>query len=141
MLEVVIFLAIISLVLLFLRAGRQNTVVYRRKTASPDSGYSISDHSAAAGSPVSSDFYSDNGASAGYTGQEALAFGGGEYGGGGAGDSYDIAAGDSFGVDQNIYDTVGGDFGSTDCDSGTNDSGSDDSCSDSSGDSSSCSND
>lgn len=138
MLDIVIMLVIIALVLLFLRAGRQNTIVYRKKVAPPDRdrGYPIDDHPSA-----SSSFFTDNEPRTGHGISEPLAFGGGEFGGGGAGDSYNIAPGDPASNESGISDTFGAglngyDFnGSSDSasndydsyDSGSNDSGSSDS--------------
>lgn len=142
MLEVVVVLAIIALVLLFLRAGRQNTIVYRKKVAPADREYSIRDHPGAFDQSAASNYYTDNAPSSDHTFQDALAFQGGEFGGGGAGDSYDIGTVDPMGnafadFDMNTGEisnsyTEGGDFSSDD--SGTSDSGSSDSGSDSSGD-------
>lgn len=144
MLEVVIVLVIIALVLLFLRAGRQNTIVYRKKVAPPDRGYSIRDYRGAFGQSATSDYHPDNTSSPDHTFQEALVFGGGEFGGAGAGDSYDNGPVDPTGSDFANFDTSAGDF-SNSCtessDSGTNDSGSSDSSSDSSGDNSAFSTD
>ena len=147
MLEIVIMLVIIALVLLFLRAGRQNTIVYRKKVAQPDRdrGYSIDDQPSA-----SSSYYTDNESRTGHGISEPLAFGGGEFGGGGAGDSYNIAAGDPAGNGSSISDAFGSDLNgfyfngssdsaSNDCDSydpGSTDSDSSDSSSDSGSDSS-----
>lgn len=141
MLEVVILLVIIALVLLFLRAGRQNTIVYRKKVAPPDRGYSVRDHPSTFNPPVSSD-YVDNEPGTGHSVHETLAFGGGEFGGGGAGDSYGMASTEPFGGDSEIFGPADDDFNSNEsdfnsCDSGTGDSGGNDSCSDSSNDSSS----
>lgn len=142
MLEVVVVLAIIALVLLFLRAGRQNTIVYRKKVAPTDREYSIRDHPGAFDQSAASDHYTDNASASGQPFQEALAFGGGEFGGAGAGDSYDIGPTDPMGNDPVNFDMTAGDF-SNSCteggdlnssDSGTSDSGGSDSCSDSSGD-------
>ena len=135
MLEFVVVLVIIALVLLFLRAGRQNTVVYRKKVASSDRGHSVRDHPGAFGQSATSDFYPDNTSPSNHTFQEALAFGGGDFGGAGAGDSYDIGPNDALTNDFVNFDTgagnfpdscaEGGDF--TGNDSGTIDSGSSDS--------------
>ncbi|MET7257972.1 hypothetical protein [Dyadobacter fermentans] len=142
MLEVVVVLVIIALVLLFLRAGRQNTIVYRKKVAPTDRGYSIRDHPRAFGQSTTSDYYPDNTSPSDHTFQEALAFGGGDFGGAGGGDSYDISPNDPMNNDFVSFDATAGDF-SDSCaedsdfsssDSGMNDSGSSDSCSDSSGD-------
>ena len=149
MLEVVIVLVIIALVLLFLRAGRQNTIVYRKKVAPPDRGYSIRDYRGAFGQSATSDYHPDNTSSPDHTFQEAPAFGGGEFGGAGAGDSYDNGPVDPTGSDFANFDTSAGDFPDScaegsdfTCDDfGTNDSGSGESCSDSSGDNSAFSTD
>lgn len=149
MLEIVIMLVIIALVLLFLRAGRQNTIVYRKKVAPPDRGYSIGDH------PSASSGYTDNEPPTGHGTSEQFAFGGGEFGGGGAGDTYQIAANDPVGNESGILETFGSDLNgfdfngssdstSNDCDSydsggtdfGSSDSGSSDCSSDSGSDSS-----
>ena len=140
MLEVVILLVIIALVLLFLRAGRQNTIVYRKKVAPADRGYSIRDHPSVFSPPASSN-YVDNDPGTGHSAPETLAFGGGEFGGGGAGDSYGMASTEPFGSDWDNLGSADGDFSSNEsdfnsCDSGTGDS-TNDSCSDSSNDSSS----
>lgn len=140
MLEIVVILVIIALVLLFLRAGRQNTIVYRKKVASPERGYSIRDHPDAFGQSATPDYYADNTPPPAHAFQETLAFGGGEFGGSGAGDSCDVGPTDSGGNDFNNFDVVGTDFSDTSSgdsacdDSGPSDSGSSDSCSDSSSD-------
>ncbi|SEI58616.1 hypothetical protein SAMN05216327_102600 [Dyadobacter sp. SG02] len=146
MLEAVVALVIIALILLFLRAGRQNTIVYRKRVAPPDRICSINDHPSAFGPPASSDYHAERETGAGYTMHEALAFEGGEFGGGGAGDSYDTGASDPAGSEVNSFGTCESDIVSNNsdfnsCDSGTNDSGSSDSYSDSSSDNSSFSND
>jgi hypothetical protein len=149
MLEVVVMLVIIALVLLFLRAGRQNTVVYRKKVAPPDRGYSVRDNPGAFSQSATSDYYPDNTSSSGNTFQDTFVFGGGEFGGAGAGDSYDNGPVDPTGSDFANFDTCAGelpdscaegsDFSSNDF--GTNDSGSSNSCSDASGDNSAFSTD
>lgn len=142
MLEIVVLLAIIALVLLFLRAGRQNTIVYRKKVAPRDRDYSISDHSSVFGPTATSDYYPENERASGHTPHETMTLGGGEFGGAGAGDSYDVAPTDPLGGDFTALDAGVADFSSSDSsgsdsnnsDSGSADSGSSDSCSDSSGD-------
>lgn len=146
MLEVVVVLAIIALILLFLRAGRQNTIVYRKRVAPPDEDYSIRDHPSAFGPPASSGYYTDHETGTGHAVQETLAFEGGEFGGAGAGDSYDAGVPDPVGDNFDNFSAGGGDFNSSNsdfnnCDSGTNDSGGNDSCSDSSSDNSGFSSD
>lgn len=146
MLEVVIMLAIIALVLIFLRAGRQNTIVYRKRVASPDYGDSIRDHPSVSAPPVSSDYYTDRDSGTGHATHDALSFEGGAFGGGGAGDSYDSLATDPTGYEPNSFGACESDFTSFDndfnsCDSGAGDSGNSDSCSDSSCDNSSFSSD
>lgn len=149
MLDVVVVLVIIALVLLFLRAGRQNTIVYRKRVASSDRESSIRDHPSNLGSSTSSDVYSDNTSPSDHRFQEAPALGGGDFGGAGGGDSYDIGPNDPMNSDFASFNAAAGDF-SNSCaegsdfsssDSGTNDSGGSDSCSDSSGDNSSFSSD
>ncbi|MDR6805140.1 hypothetical protein J2Y45_002552 [Dyadobacter sp. BE34] len=147
MLDVVIVLVIIALVLLFLRAGRQNTIVYRKRVAPSDRESAIRDQPSDLG--PSANVYSDNTSPSDHTFQEALAFGGGDFGGAGAGDSYDISPNDALTNDFVSFDAAAGDF-SNSCaedsdfsssDSGPNDSGSSDSYSDSSGDNTSFSSD
>lgn len=149
MLDVVVMLVIIALVLLFLRAGRQNTIVYRKKVAPSDRGYSIRDHPGAFGQSAASDYSPDNTPPSDHTFQEALAFGGGDFGGAGAGDSYDTGPNDPGNNDFVSFDAAAGDFSNSSVegsdlsssDSGTNDSGGSDSCSDSSSDNTSFSSD
>jgi len=139
MLELVVALVFIALILLFLRAGRQNTMVYRKRVAPPDHGYSIRDHPSAFAPSI--DYCPDRDTGTAYPTQEALAFGGGEFGGGGAGDTYDTGFPDPNGYEFSSFGGVESDFNAnTDnfdsCDSGASDAGSSDSCSDSSSDNS-----
>lgn len=147
MLEVVVVLVIIALVLLFLRAGRQNTIVYRKRVAPSDRESAIRDKPSDFG--PSSNVYPDNTSPSDHTFQEALAFGGGDFGGAGGGDSYEISPNDPMNNDFVSFDAAAGDFFNScaedsdfsSSDSGMNDSGSSDSCSDSSGDNTSFSSD
>ncbi|MGG7664527.1 hypothetical protein [Dyadobacter sp. BHUBP1] len=149
MLDVVIVLVIIALVLLFLRAGRQNTIVYRKKVVPPDRGYSIGENPGVFRESTTSDYDADHTSPSGHTFQGTLAFRGGEFGGAGAGDSYGNGPVDPTDSDFVNFDTCAGDFSDScaegsdfTCDDfGTNDSGSGDSCSDSSGDNSAFSTD
>ena len=150
MLEIVIMLVIIALVLLFLRAGRQNTIIYRKKVAPPDRGYSIEDHPSASGPAEAPGCYSENEPQTGHRISEPFAFGGGDFGGGGAGDSYNLAANDVTATESGSFDDFGSELNgfdlssssdpaSYDCDSygsGATDSDSGDSSSDSGSDSS-----
>ncbi|ACT92756.1 hypothetical protein [Dyadobacter fermentans] len=159
MFEAVILLVIIALVLLFLRAGRQNTIAYRKRVAPPNRGNAIDDHPTAFGHSGSSDQFYTNSPGSENTLYEPLAFGGAEFGGGGAGESYDTG---TFGGESYDTGTFGGEsydtgaYGSDPSDAGDagnafsyDDSGSScdsdgsgsDSSSDSSGDSCSSSND
>lgn len=117
MLEVVIILVVISLIALALHGGRRPAVIYRKKVAPTNRGYSINDHPGTFGQVQHLDH--------GFTGDScpdgavygAFAFEGAEFGGGGAGDSYDSASSDWDGND-----------------AGSSNAGSSDSCSDSPGD-------
>ncbi|MGV3599774.1 MAG: hypothetical protein ACO1N1_01160 [Dyadobacter fermentans] len=139
MFEAVILLVIIALALLFLRAGRQNTIVYRKRVAPPNRGNAINDHPTAFGHSGASDQFYTNSPGSENTLYEPLAFGGAEFGGGGAGESYDTG---TFGGDPSDAGIAGSAFSYDDsgssCDSGGSGS---DSSSDSSGDSCSSSND
>ena len=113
--EVIIILVVIASVVLFLRARRRYTVIYRKKVAPTDRGYSINDHPGVFSPTQHSDhsFPSDSNPDAAIYG--ALAFEGGEFGGGDAADSYDSGS------------------GSGSAESGCNDSGGSEFCSDSPG--------
>ena len=148
MLDVVVVLVIIALMLLFLRAGRQNTIVYRKKVAPPDREYSIRDHPDAFGPTTPSDYHALHEYTSEQGVREGLVFEGGTFGGSGAGDSYETGqsgqvdncsgnfeAGDgnfyANDTDLNASDSGGDNSGSNDCgsDSGSGDSaggGSDD---------------
>jgi hypothetical protein len=126
MLEVVVALAIIALIALFLRAGRQNTIVYRKRVAPRDEDYSTKDNQSAFSQRTDPDYYpgSESGSA-----REALAFGGGEFGGAGAGDSYDVGPTDAASNDFGNFDAAAGDFSNADpvgSDSDCSDSGNDD---------------
>lgn len=109
MLEVAIILVVIALIALALRAGRRPTVIYRKKVAPTDRGYSINDHPGAFGEAQYSDhkFTGDSGPNGAVYG--AFVFEKAEFGGGGAGDSYHSASSDWDGNETGGSDADGND--------------------------------
>ena len=55
MLAVITILVGIAIGLLFVRAGRRNSIAYRKKVAPPGQGYSVNDHPCAFGRPAKPD--------------------------------------------------------------------------------------
>lgn len=117
MLAIIVILVGIALLVFFSRAGKRNHIVYRKKVAPTDHGYSVNDHPYAFSPPLNADntFSVESNRDAATDGP--FAFEGGEFGGGGAGS------------DSNGFDPV--DFNSGD--PGSSDSSGSDSCADSSG--------
>ncbi|WP_019942907.1 hypothetical protein [Dyadobacter beijingensis] len=130
MLETLVLLVIIASVVLFFRAGRRNTIAYRRKVDHSDRGYSIRDH------PCAFDSSHDTSSRSAFCDTtdrdtsvyerdtsvherndhasndfEGFQFGGGDFGGGGAGESYGSD------VSDNSFETTGSESSSTDCSS------------------------
>ncbi|WP_342085348.1 hypothetical protein [Dyadobacter sp. OTU695] len=114
MLAVVIILIIITLIVLFLRAGRKRTVIYRKKVAPTERGCSITDHPGVFSASQYSGHSFTTATEPDAAIYNALAFDGGEFGGGGSGDSYDSGSG--FENDSGSGESGGG------IDSGGNDS-------------------
>jgi hypothetical protein len=109
MLEFLIALVVIALIALTLHAGRRPTVIYRKKVAPTDRGYSINDHPGAFGEAQHSarKFTGDSRPDGAVYG--AFAFEGAELGGGGAGDFCDSASSDWDGNDTGGSDADGSD--------------------------------
>lgn len=98
---VVIILIVITLVVLFLRAERKRTVIYRKKVAPTERGFSITDHTGVFSASRHSGHSFTSGTEPDAAIYNALAFDGGEFGGGGSGDSYDSGSGFESGFENN----------------------------------------
>ncbi|WP_353719136.1 hypothetical protein [Dyadobacter sp. 676] len=91
LLTLIVLAAIVVPVILFFRAGRRNTMVYRKKVPDCNRGYSVSDYTGVTAG--SQDGWSTGSGPIPFD-HETTAFGGGDFGGGGGGDSYDMANSD-----------------------------------------------
>ncbi|MCF0074686.1 hypothetical protein LZD49_29645 [Dyadobacter sp. CY261] len=95
MLGAIVLLAVVALVVFLFRAERRSKIIYRRKVADSDRSYFVSDQPKSSSQMQDYWFTSDAGhetASA-----DTFAFGGGEFGGGGAGESHEMGTDNDWG--------------------------------------------